>query len=491
MKKIIVVGAGISGLSAAIYAQRSGFDVTICEQHSIPGGMCTSWRRKGYLFEGSVHWLTGSSPKTQCYQLWKETGALDDTVKVTLPEPFCGVEWEGKTIPLYRDFTKTAEELAVLSPADKNRLRRLVRDIKAFSAVEMPIYDIRGVKAQNPMRMNIVSLFKMLAALPVIGRMGKISCKEFAEQFAHPGIQFLLRFLPDEHSAVSLIGTLSTLDSGDGGIPEGGSLAIADRMARTFTSLGGEMLLSTKVKKVTIENGAATGVELEDRFLAADAIIVTQEAIAAQEQLFDPPLHEPWLDKIRRETKPTVCTFVSAGIRSEIIGPPWFSWMLEEPIHFAGKALTSISFNIYPGGGGYAPEGCSVLTSALRGDTYDFWKKAKELGRYEEEKEKLDRQLRAAICKKFPQAEGNIEVMDIATPLTYERYTGAHHGSWMTITGAGDKMKMYPGFVKNTGGLFFAGHRLMPPGGLPVAVFTGRNAAQMVCRHFNVMFKNS
>jgi len=70
MKKVVVVGAGIAGLSAAIYAKRSGFDVTLYEQHSIAGGMCTSWKRKGYLFEGAVHWLTGSSPKTELYQLW-------------------------------------------------------------------------------------------------------------------------------------------------------------------------------------------------------------------------------------------------------------------------------------------------------------------------------------------------------------------------------------------------------------------------------------
>ncbi|ABX42265.1 FAD-dependent oxidoreductase [Lachnoclostridium phytofermentans] len=70
MKKVVVVGAGIAGLSAAIYAQRSGFEVTLCGQHSIVGGMCTSWRRKGYLFEGTINWLTGSNPKTEVFQMW-------------------------------------------------------------------------------------------------------------------------------------------------------------------------------------------------------------------------------------------------------------------------------------------------------------------------------------------------------------------------------------------------------------------------------------
>ena len=57
-KKLIIVGAGVSGLSAGVYAARSGFDVTILEQHNTFGGLSTSWSRKGYFFEGGMHWLT-------------------------------------------------------------------------------------------------------------------------------------------------------------------------------------------------------------------------------------------------------------------------------------------------------------------------------------------------------------------------------------------------------------------------------------------------
>jgi len=121
------------------------------------------------------------------------------------------------------------------------------------------------------------------------------------------------------------------------------------------------------------------------------------------------------------------------------------------------------------------------------GDTYDFWKKAKEEGRYDEEKRVLAEQISRTICRKYPQAENNIEVLDIATPLTYERYTGAYHGSWMAIQGPGDKMKTYPGSV-SVHGLYFSGHRIMPLGGHPSALAAGRMAAQLVCRQFDAVF---
>ena len=502
MKKVIVIGAGIAGLSAAIYAQRSGFDVTLCEQHSQAGGMCTGWKRKGYLFEGSTHSLTGSNPKTALYQLWRETGALDEDTKVFFRDPFYAIEWEGRVINLYRDLSKTLTQLRQLSlsPVDRKLLGRLESDVRSFSCLQMPVYDIKGVKSQNPRRMSISTLMKMLPVLPKLLRWSRITCKAYAEQFEHPAIRRLLRCLPDTRSATSLMAVLSSLDTGDGGYPEGGSLAMVDRMTKTFEKSGGKLLLRTRVKKVHIENGTVTGVILEngtpaeftakktseDTFLPADAVIITQETIAAVNQLFDIPLKDKWLKYLCENTKPAVCTFVCVGIRVEL--PQILTWEFAEPIHYADQSVSKIGFYNYSEYESYAPSGCTTLTTVLTGDTYDFWKQAKEEGRYEEEKRNLAGQVIRVICEQYPQAEGNIEVIEIATPLTYERYTGAYHGSWMSVVNVGDKMKIYPGFLKNIKGVYFAGHRLMTPGGLPVAIDSGRKAAQMVCRQFNVVF---
>jgi phytoene dehydrogenase-like protein len=262
---------------------------------------------------------------------------------------------------------------------------------------------------------------------------------------------------------------------------------MTERMAQKDKNLGGKLLLNTKVDKVLIKNGAVAGVKLEKEILPADAVIVTQETIAALDKLFDTPLRDAWLQELRETTKPSVCTYISMGIRVELpqIIP---EWQLEEPIKYADKEITEIGFNNYAVYEDYAPKGCNALTTAFMGDTYDFWKKAKDEGRYDEEKRALEEQISRAFCRKYPQAKGNIEVIDIATHLTYERYTGAYHGSWMTIQGPDDKMKTYPCSVESVSGLYFSGHRIMPPGGHPSALMAGRMAAQMVCRQFDVVF---
>ena len=59
-KKVIIIGAGIAGLSAASYLQRNGYDTEIFEAHSLPGGLCTSWKRGDYTFDYCIHWLMGT-----------------------------------------------------------------------------------------------------------------------------------------------------------------------------------------------------------------------------------------------------------------------------------------------------------------------------------------------------------------------------------------------------------------------------------------------
>ena len=486
-KKIIIIGAGIAGLSAGVYAQRNGFDVTILEQHTIPGGMCTSWRRKGYLFEGAIHWLVGSNPGNDLNEIWRDTGALTENINVFYHDPFFSVEWEGKTVCLYRDIEKTKKHFLEISPEDDAAINNFVRDVNTLTKFSMPIMDIKGLKALHPRKIEFNKLLKMLSAMPTMNRISKLSCADYTARFKHPALRKALNFLPQDYYAIALLFTLALLTTGDGGYPEGGSLAMTQRMADTFKSHGGKLLLGKKAKKVIVENAVATGVELENETLSADAVIVTQETIAAVDQLFDIRPKDKWLIELHKNIKPSVCTFVGVGVRTEIPETPLFD--LSEPIVCGGISYSELSFYNYFGYKGYAPEGGTVLTTAFMADTYDFWKNAKDKGSYQVEKQALAEQISRAICTKYPQAEGKIEVIDIATPLTYERYTGAYRGSWMNTMNKNDKMKQYSGFLKSIKSVYFAGHRMKGVGGLPIALLSGRTAAQLVCRQFDTMFK--
>ncbi|HWQ80173.1 MAG TPA: NAD(P)/FAD-dependent oxidoreductase [Anaerovoracaceae bacterium] len=491
MKKIIIVGAGISGLTAGIYALQSGFDVTIYESHTIPGGASTSWRRKGYLFEGGMHWLTGSSPNTPLNRLWREVGALDDSVDVYNRDPFFTFEYNGHTASLYRDVEKLCRHFLEISPEDEKEIVRLCRDVKKFEKMSMPVTDIKGVKAKFKSPMSLKALAGMLPALSRLPYYAKHTSKEVSERFKNPLLQLLLQNIGGSgYSAVAMIFTIATLTSGDGGYPEGGSLGMANRMAKRFQSLGGTIRYGEPVSKVAVQNGAACGIVVNGEQIWADAVIVTQDTLAAIDGLFDPAIHEPWAEKMRKTTKPMLNTFIGVGVEADLSDiPESLIFTADKPLLCGGIPETVIGVNNYAGYEGYAPEGCTAITSIIQGDSYEYWKACKVNGTYGPEKQKLAEAFIEILAEKIPQTSGKIAVWDVATPLTYERYLNSYKGSWMTIMGKGSKQEDYPYKPETIKNVYFAGQRIMPPGGLPVAVATGRTAVQYLCRDTNTVFQ--
>jgi len=489
MKKVIVIGGGIAGLSAGIYAQKCGFNVTIMESHSISGGNCTSWKRGGYLFEGGMHWLTGSDKNEPIHKMWRYVGALDDSVKIHYTEPFMEYDYNGTPIRIYRDVDATEKYLLELSPDDTKEIKSFCNNIRKVKNLKMPITDLPKVKVTKKNRPPLSMLFSALSAALVMRKFSKISKDQYVSRFKHEGLREMFsNFMSDNLGAMPLFFTMGTLARGDGGFPEGGSLPFAGRIEKTFKELDGEIIFNMRVDRVVIENGKATGVFADGKYFPADAVIVTADTMMI-DHLFDTPPKAAWLDEMRAATEPTMCTLISFGINADLNKYPERPiFKLQEPIKLASQTYECLGLNNYAGDPTYSPKGKTAMTIQLAGDAYDFWKKAKEDGRYAEEKQRIADEVIAAIATQMPEVAGQVEVCDVATPLTYERYCGNWKGSWMTEMTPGMKMKTYPAVIEGLSGVYFAGQRMMPPGGLPVALMSGRTAVQYLCRDTDTVF---
>ena len=493
MKNIVIVGAGIAGLTAGIYARQSGFDVTIYESHTIPGGASTSWRRKGYLFEGGMHWLTGSSPQTPLNRFWHEVGALDDSVSIYNRDPFLAFDYKGQTAYLYRDIDKLRQHFLKLSPEDEKEINILCKDIKKFTKMSMPVLDIKGIKVNKKSSMPLSLILGMLPAVPRLSFYANQTVEEYSKRFKSPLLQLLLQnIIGPDYAATGMVFTLATLASGDGGYPVGGSLGMANRMAKRFEALGGTIQYGKAVSKVSVQDGVACGVMVNGENIKADAVIVTQDTLVAIDTLFDSPIHEPWAEEMRKSTQPMLNTFISVGVETDLSGvPEKIEFMPDQPLLCGGVPQSVIGVNNYAGYQGYAPEGCTAITSIIMGDSYDYWKTCKENGTYQAEKEKIAQAFIEILAKKYPQTAGKIAVWDVATPLTYERYLGSYKGSWMSLMVKGSNAGKYPSKPESIQNVYFAGQRLQSPGGLPVALDSGRKAIQYLCRDTNTVFQGN
>jgi phytoene dehydrogenase-like protein len=396
---------------------------------------------------------------------------------------------EDTSVRLYRDVNKTERHLLELSPEDAKEIKRLCDNIRKMQNLSMPVTDVKGVKVTKKNRLPLSLLLSAISAMRVMGSLSRISRDEYIGRFRHEGIKNMLRSCTTEKNGVlPVVFTMGTLARGDGGFPEGGSLPFAGRIAEKFKSLSGELLLGTRADKVIVENGKAAGVMTGDKRLDADAVIVTADTMM-MDHLFDTPPKSDWLDEMRKTAEPTMCTFICLGVGADlkkynkgyIIKAP-------QPIELANETYEYLSISNYAGDPVYSPEGKSAITVQLGGDTYGYWKKAKDEGRYAEEKQRIADDIIAALATGMPETQGKVEVIDVATPLTYERYCANWKGSWMTEILPGMKMKTYPADIKGLTGVYFAGHRMMPPGGLPVALTSARDAVQCLCRDTGTVF---
>ncbi len=482
--RIVIIGGGIAGLAAGIFAQRAGFDSVILEQHSIAGGLCTGWDRKGFHIDGCIHWLTGTRPETDLYRLWVETGALGNT-EVYQPDVFTTVEHDGETVMLYRDLDRTREHLLEVSPDDRAEIERLIDYTRRFFSFQMPCgkpFDLMSIPDRIRLGMSMKDL------RPVMKDLGKITLGEYVERVKHPAIREALRSgVVETYSAYILLFTLATFMSGNGDRPAGGSRALAKRMEERYIDLGGKIELRREVKEIVVREGYARGVLLADGTeVYGDYVVPTCDTHITIQRLLkgeytDRGFEEKYAN--HRAYPLFSCIYASFGVDSDLSAYPADLVFQATPFAFEDGSRDQLSIKHYCYEPSFAPEGKSVVIAYLHA-SYDWWKQKREnMDAYGAEKTRLGNDIVQRIEARFPELRGEVTLLDVASPVTYERYCGAYRGAFMSfgITPEAKNLN-HDGRIKGIKNLYMGGQWLMPPGGVPAALVTGKWAVQRICR---------
>ncbi len=124
-KDIIIIGAGMAGLSAGCYAQMNGYKTAIYEMNKIPGGLCTAWERKGYTFDISMHMLTGSV-SGPIHKMWEELGVAGN-FKFHFHDHISQIEGMGRKLNFSTDRKKLEEDMLAISPEDAGLIKEFIR----------------------------------------------------------------------------------------------------------------------------------------------------------------------------------------------------------------------------------------------------------------------------------------------------------------------------------------------------------------------------
>ena len=485
-KSIIIIGAGIAGLAAGCYGQMNGYHTRIFELHDKPGGLCTAWKRKGYTFDGCIHWLVGSRPGSAFNRLWQELGAAQGRTFINHDEFTRHEGADGKTFIVYTNLDRLEQHMLELAPADAPVIREFIGAARQFARVDMPPGTPDG--AWDKLKAGL-SMLPMLAPLR---KWGQVSMQDLAARFSGPFVReaFEQLFAMPDFPVAAVMMTLAWQHNQNAGYPIGGSLEFSQSIERRYLDLSGQIHYASRVEKILVEGDRAVGVRLADGTEHRGDVVLS--AADGHATIFD-MLEGKYLDDTIRgyyERWPIFASLVqvSLGVARDLSDVPHsFSFPLSQPVILADESRDRLSLRHLGNDPTMAPKTKSVA-EVMFDSNHDYWKQlAQDRERYDAEKQQIAITVMEQIDRRIPGLMGQVEVVDVATPLTTERYTGNWRGSmegWLITTQnmgmafGGGMSKTLPGL----GNFYMAGQWVEPGGGVPTAAMSGRNIIQTLCK---------
>lgn len=482
MKKVVIVGGGVAGLSAGIYGRMAGLDTLVLEQHSIPGGLCTTWKRQGYTIDGCVHFIMGSGKGSSFHNLWKELGVfetLDPDGDFVYHQDFFHFQFaDGQKVNLTGDLLKLEKDLSSRFPEDTKQIRKFVKAVESLRGFEPPLDLLRGLK--NLLKAAVAS---WKYALP-LWKWKNTTIEDFASGFKSPELrESFVRLWYPEYNMLYILLILDWLRRGLAGFPKVNSRGFAEVLEQRLINKGGSIRYGSKVRRIVVEDSRAVGVQLENgETIRADYVIQAAASPESMESLLG-------FNHLEKKDYPITPPLVHLCFGSDYDFSDYDSpscglqLELKPAIRFVGSEMEHefLLIHIYNFAPSLAPEG-RTLVKAVFPSGFEYWNelKKKSPATYNREKERVSKLVLEAIGRYFPGFEDTVEMIDVATPETFHRYTGNQEGSliaWGAVPGTPMMLKKTVPGVRN---LYLAGHWVTPGGGVPQAAMSARQVIQAI-----------
>jgi phytoene dehydrogenase-like protein len=494
VKSILIIGAGVGGLSAGIFGQLNGYDTQIFEMNTKPGGQCTSWKRKGYTFDPCIHHFFGCRSGSRVNKIWQEVGALPRKL-VPVKECTAVASADGKLFIDYYDLELLKNTLLSLAPADSKMIEQYIQLIKVFS----------NKKFMDAM--NSGSFWKMMLFLPSmmsIRKWMKMDMQTFAALFSDPFLKKAFAMLVySEHDAPLFFHLVRHAGGINGDIqwPVGGAGDVAQSIERRYLSLGGKIYYSCKGEKILVENDTAIGIRLADGSEhRADIIISNADGRKTINNMLD--------GRYVNETVRSYCApqsdetpfgvDVFLGVDRDLSHEPSsLVLLLDPPVIIANHTCESIEAQFYGSNTGMAPSGKGTIKVELLA-SYNYWKQLYNQSpeKYKQEKEKVANQVIEILERHLPGLKNQVEVVDVSTLLTWERYMGGTQG-WFNFPKRKLDFQMKESLSDNNfntilpglSNFYFVGVWATVMGSLPHNTMSGKTIIKRICKLDGKVFK--
>lgn len=502
---VVIIGAGIGGLTAAAILAKSRMDVCVVEMAAHPGGYLTGFERKGFYFETAIHWLNQCGPEGLVRRVFDLIApGSPQTLENTRIRRFKSDSYD---YLLTNNPDEMRDDIISHFSNEEKAIRKFFKASKATAVAFTKMMNFGRSLETMSLAEKMQSLFASgRAALPLIKYLPFSSKMGMRLFFRSTGLK---KLYSTEERLLSCLVPVGWAYNNDYQLsPQGGSRAFPEWITGLLKRWEAPVYYNSRVKKIIMENGRASGLSYIRNGEAYD--IRARYVIAAcdVESLYRKMLPEGTITKkiIRKQQNAEIfnsCVTISLGLncpasdlgikeeqilmRRDDISRKEQTSGVPEKTEISVIANSSRDPSVAPEGKGilmlYAP--CSI-------EFGNFWKTERDStgnfirgAAYKSfKKEYADILIQRVEDKLIPGLRSHIEVLDIATPITYLRYTGNRNGAIMgfqpSFRNIRNNVAQYSTPVKN---LFVGSQWAELGGGVPNAVRAGMNSALLIIKN--------
>jgi phytoene desaturase len=480
---VLIIGAGLGGLSAALHLAGAGRQVTVLERERVPGGRCGLITDSGYRFDTGPTVLT--MPELVGAPLAAVGEELSDWVTLHRLDPAYRARFaDGSTIDVRADVHDMADEIAAACGGrEATAWLRYVDFLRKLYAIEMPHFIDRNL--DSPLQLANPSLARLVA----LGGFRRLSSK-VGSFFADDRLRRLFSFQAmyaglAPAQALAIYAVITYMDCVQGVyFPDGGMHAVPRALAAAAAKHGVKFRYGTNVQAVDVRNGRALGVITSDgERIGADVVVVNADLPTAYDRLLGNRHRPGRLDRLRYSPSAVVLHagsttgFDDATHHTIEFGGAWDETFDEiirrgEPMSDPSFLLTRPTLT----DPGLAPGG--------RHTYYALFPAPNTTGRvdWRVERDRYRDHIVETIEKRgYPGFGAGIEVEHLVTPADWQAAGLAAGAPFAAAHTFGQTGPFRPATLdRRIENLVFCGSNTQPGVGVPMVLVSGRLAAERI-----------
>ncbi|MDQ3032836.1 MAG: NAD(P)/FAD-dependent oxidoreductase [Myxococcota bacterium] len=501
---VVVIGAGMGGLTSAALLAKSGLRVCVLEMADYPGGYLAGFRRRDFVFDTAIHWLNQCGPEGAVRRVLNVIGeGAPETPALRRIRRYRGESFD---YLLTDEPDSLRDQLAADHPEQAAELHRFFAAAKKLGIAFEQFADHMRI----PETMSMLEKAGHGLGMASFGVQHFLKYIRWSTEEGFDGLfraPALARMFCSEERLVSCVTPIGWAYTGDyQSAPIGGSRELPRFLVRAIESWGGHVASRARVDRIHVERGRVTGVSLMLGTRApvrcsirAKYVLAACDSASVYEHMLPPKTIDPKLIAKLREADigdSHVTVFLGLDRPAEELGLGDELYMItrddvSRQDHNGGDptrvAITALAGSTRDPSLAPAGKGTLRLSVAAKMDYADRWKTGPDLARGPEyaafKKSYADILIARTEAALSLRLREHVELCEIATPVTHLRYTGNRDGSIVGTKPSGANVRSgvahYLTPIKN---LIFSGMWAELGGGVPIAVKAGTNAALLVMR---------